>query len=263
MNLRAHTTRFFLALALTAAPAFATGCAAEGDYGVAVDEVTAKSGRFEIFVGADEQFYFHLLAGNGEKMLRSEGYSTMQAAENGVASCQKNGVEPNAFELLQARNGQHYWNLLAQNGEVVGTSELYTTESSAVKAIGTTAAIITKTTLVSDAPTGESLFQLFKGLDGKYYFHLRAKNGEIVLQSQGYKQRASAKNGIASVLENGLSESSYDVKEAADGQHYFVLEAQNGKVIGLGETYSSKWNAERGVETVVELLRSGDVASAN
>ncbi|MSP26769.1 MAG: DUF1508 domain-containing protein [Myxococcales bacterium] len=262
MTLRTHATRLFIALALTATPAFVTGCAVETDYSEVVQDVTAKSGRFETFVGKDKQHYFHLLAANGEKMMRSEGYASLGGAEAGVASCQTNGVDPNSFELLQARNGQYYWNLLAQNGEVLGTSELYTTKSSALKSIGTTSSIIAKTSVVSDAPTGTTLFQLFRGLDGKYYFHLRAKNGEIVLQSQGYKQRASAKNGIVSVLDNGVVEASYEVKEAADGQHYFVLEAQNGKVIGVGETYSSKWNAERGVETVVELLQSGEVLSA-
>jgi len=41
-------------------------------------------GKFEIFVGADNQFYFHLKAENGEIIAASQGYSTKQSAEVGI-----------------------------------------------------------------------------------------------------------------------------------------------------------------------------------
>lgn len=36
-----------------------------------------------------------------------------------------------------------------------------------------------------------------KGTDGKWYFHLQAANGEIVMQSEGYETEGGAKEGIA------------------------------------------------------------------
>ncbi len=30
-------------------------------------------------------------------------------------------------------------------------------------------------------------FRIFVGKDGQYYFHLKARNGEIILQSEGYQ----------------------------------------------------------------------------
>lgn len=39
-------------------------------------------------------------------------------------------------------------------------------------------------------------FEIFKGSDNQWYFHLRAANGEIVLQSEGYVRKAGAQNGI-------------------------------------------------------------------
>ena len=106
-----------------------------------------------------------------------------------------------------------------------------------------------------NAPTG-ARFQTFQGLDGKYYFHLRAANGEIVLQSQPYTAKASATSGIASVRTNGASASRFELRDAADGQTYFVLKAANGQVIAVGETYASSSNASRGVSDVVALLSS-------
>ena len=47
-------------------------------------------------------------------------------------------------------------------------------------------------------------FEIFKSKkNGKFYFNLKADNGQVVLISQGYANTAGAKNGIASVHTNG------------------------------------------------------------
>jgi len=43
-------------------------------------------GKFEIFIGADGQFYFHLKAENGLIIAASQGYTTKQSAQNGIES---------------------------------------------------------------------------------------------------------------------------------------------------------------------------------
>ncbi len=45
-------------------------------------------------------------------------------------------------------------------------------------------------------------FEIFKGSDGKYYFRLKAANGEIIAHSQGYSTKQGAHDGIASVKKN-------------------------------------------------------------
>ncbi|MCA9801543.1 MAG: YegP family protein [Cyanobacteria bacterium HKST-UBA02] len=42
-------------------------------------------------------------------------------------------------------------------------------------------------------------FEIFEGVDGKYYFHLKAENGLIIAASQGYTTRQSAENGIEAI----------------------------------------------------------------
>lgn len=258
MNALRIVSRAFVTLSLLVAPAALTGCAADTvDYGQSDEyEVTAakKAGRFELFVGQDGQHYFHLLAANGEKVLVSEGYASKAAAQSGVKACQANGVDANAFDLQQAKNGEWYFDLLADNGEVVATSELYSTKSNATKAINTIAGIIKKTLEVGSAPVSKPVFWTFQGLDGKYYFHLRAKNGQIVLQSQSYTTKASAKKGIDSVSVNGAVEENFEVREAADGRSYFVLRAKNGQVIGKSQMYATKQAAEKGIDAVATLL---------
>ena len=42
--------------------------------------------KFQIFKGKDGQFYFRLRAANGEIICSSEGYTTKQSAEKGIAA---------------------------------------------------------------------------------------------------------------------------------------------------------------------------------
>ncbi len=46
-------------------------------------------GTFEIFLGADGQFYFHLKAENGLIIAASQGYTSKQSAENGIESIKR------------------------------------------------------------------------------------------------------------------------------------------------------------------------------
>lgn len=44
-----------------------------------------------------------------------------------------------------------------------------------------------------------SKFELFKATNGQYYFRLKAENGEIIANSEGYTSKQGALNGIAAV----------------------------------------------------------------
>ena len=48
-------------------------------------------------------------------------------------------------------------------------------------------------------------FELFKDTGGKFRFHLKAANGEIIAASQGYTSKAAAQNGIASIKDNAAA----------------------------------------------------------
>src|SRR6478672_533405 len=78
--------RFLRPLAVIAALCAAVpACTTGPDTSTGEQDVTASTGRFELFVGEDGQRYFQLLAKNGERLLRSEGYKTLTSAKNGIA----------------------------------------------------------------------------------------------------------------------------------------------------------------------------------
>jgi uncharacterized protein YegP (UPF0339 family) len=49
-------------------------------------------------------------------------------------------------------------------------------------------------------------WEIFGGKNGQWYFHLRAKNGKVVLQSEGYRNKKNCYKAIASIRVNAGSE---------------------------------------------------------
>lgn len=88
------------------------------------------AGWFELSKSSDGQFYFVLKAGNAEVILTSELYKAKASAENGIASVQTNCANDARYERKTASNGKPFFNLKAANSQVIGTSQMYASESS-------------------------------------------------------------------------------------------------------------------------------------
>lgn len=93
-------------------------------------------------------------------------------------------------------------------------------------------------------------FELYKDKAGEFRFRLKAGNGQTILASEGYKQRASAENGISSVRNNAPLDARYERKTTASGKAMFNLKASNGQVIGTSEAYSSEAARDNGIASV-------------
>ncbi len=102
-------------------------------------------------------------------------------------------------------------------------------------------------------------FEIYTDKAGEFRFRLKAGNGQTILASEGYKQRASCENGIASVRTNAPEDGRYERKQTSAGQHMFNLKAANGQVIGTSESYTSTSARENGIESVKKNAPDADV----
>ena len=93
-------------------------------------------------------------------------------------------------------------------------------------------------------------FEIKRAKDGEYYFDLLAGNNEIILTSELYKAKASAKNGIQSVKKNSQLDERFLRKQGKNGKPFFVLKARNHEVIGRSQMYDSERGREGGVTSV-------------
>lgn len=87
------------------------------------------AGKFELYSDKAGEFRFRLKAGNGEIILSSEGYKKKASATNGIESVKKNAALEGRYEVKTGGSGKFSFNLKASNGQVIGTSQSYKTES--------------------------------------------------------------------------------------------------------------------------------------
>ena|SRR6266700_551922 len=86
------------------------------------------SAKFELKKSKDGQFMFNLKAANGEVILTSELYKEKSSAENGVASVKANAAADANYERKTASNGEPFFVLKAANKQIIGKSELYSSQ---------------------------------------------------------------------------------------------------------------------------------------
>jgi uncharacterized protein YegP (UPF0339 family) len=91
--------------------------------------------RFKITKGQGGEYTFNLTAANGEKILSSERYTGHSGAVRGIAAVKENAGLEARYERREARDGTLYFVLKAGNGEIVGTSEMYSGSSAREKGI--------------------------------------------------------------------------------------------------------------------------------
>ena len=110
------------------------------------------------------------------------------------------------FSIRETNTGIKF-DLKAKNGEVIATSEVYKAAASCKKGIDS---VIRNAPIAAvEDQTAEGFevqknpkFEMYVDKAGEFRFRLKAKNGEIIATSEGYKAKASCVNGIESVRKN-------------------------------------------------------------
>lgn len=109
--------------------------------------------------------------------------------------------------------------LKAANGETIATGgEVYSSLESVkngVKSVETNApaAAVEDQTVEGYQTEKNPKFEIYSDKAGEFRFRLKAKNGQIIATSEGYKTLASAKKGIASVKKNSVDAPVDDLTE--------------------------------------------------
>ncbi len=93
------------------------------------------AGKFALKKAKNGQFYFSLLATNGQIILASEMYKDKRAALGGIESVQKNSGIEERFERKTSGKGEAYFVLKAANHQQIGKSETYSSTAAMEKGI--------------------------------------------------------------------------------------------------------------------------------
>ncbi len=99
------------------------------------------------------------------------------------------------------------FDLKATNGQVIATSEVYSTEASCRKGVASVqknaaVAKVENQTVENYETVTHPKFEMYADKAGEFRFRLKATNGQVIATSEGYKTKESCLNGIASVQKN-------------------------------------------------------------
>ena len=110
------------------------------------------------------------------------------------------------FVIKQTKTG-FVFSLKAGNGEIIATSEVYTTLANCKNGIASVKKNSVLAKLEDQTAEGyEKLtnpkFEVYTDKAGETRFRLKARNGEIIATGESYKAKASCLNGIESIRKN-------------------------------------------------------------
>ena len=118
------------------------------------------------------------------------------------------------FVIRQVASGCKF-DLLAGNGQVIATSEVYETEAACRKGIASVqkCAACGKVADLTEKkdPLTNPKFELYQDRTGAYRFRLKARNGQVVAVSENYTTKAACQDGIESVIKN-TAEAAIEIK---------------------------------------------------
>ena len=110
------------------------------------------------------------------------------------------------FAVKETSSGVKF-DLLASNGQIIGVSEVYSGKEACLNGIES----VRKNAEIANLEdqTAEPVvsavnpkFEIYTDKAGEFRFRLKARNGEIILSSEGYTAKASCETGIESVRKN-------------------------------------------------------------
>ena len=110
------------------------------------------------------------------------------------------------FVMRETATGVKF-DLKATNGQVIATSEVYTTDAACkngIESVRTNAPIaaIEDQTVEGFATEKNPKFEVYTDKAGEFRFRLKATNGQVIAVSEGYTTLANCQNGVESVKKN-------------------------------------------------------------
>jgi len=106
------------------------------------------------------------------------------------------------FVVKEGKSGFRF-NLVASNGQVIASSESYSSKDSCLNGIESVrkncAAHIEDQTKADFETLTHPKYEVYKDKAGEFRFRLKARNGEIIVTGEGYKAKDSCLNGIDSI----------------------------------------------------------------
>ena len=260
----------------TAAKTAATAAAATKAASKKTDDAPkgrGYNGKYEVYHTGDA-WQYHLKASNGEILFVSETYTTRDGVIKGIDAVKRN-LETGEVKIFADKHGNHKFKLVSRNYRVLAISANYSTEKGATRASESFKKFAVKADIVDieyedvdlktatpidvnlkDEKTGGKF--IVEVFDGEYSWDLKASNGQILAQAEGYTSKAGCMNSIES-FRKAIEEGSFKCVKDKNGNFQYKLYTSSGRVCAVGEAYPSKTSAESAAQSVASFYKNAEV----
>ncbi|MBO5711312.1 MAG: DUF1508 domain-containing protein, partial [Acholeplasmatales bacterium] len=173
-------------------------------------------GKYEVYPSGDDYAY-QLKASNGEVLIVSEYFSSRDSVLKSIEAVKKN-LETGDVKIFVDKKGNYQFKLVSKNHRVLALSAKYSTEKSAISASNSFKKFAFNADIVDVIYDEEDLTSqvtieveskpkaggkyFVEKYEGIFYWVLKANNGQILCQSNGYTSKVSCQSGIATFKAN-------------------------------------------------------------
>lgn len=231
------------------------------------------NGKYEVFQ-AEGGYQYRLKASNGEILVNSETYSTRDGVIKAIDVVKKN-IDTGIISIFDDKQGKYKFKLTSKNYRVLVLSSNYSTEKSCERAsesfkkFALTAEIVDVETkdsetkgaqvitidVTEDKQGGKFIIEKF---NDQFSWSLKASNGQILCQADGYSTKAGCLNSIESFKKN-IAEGTFKCVKDKTGRFCYKLYTPNGRICAVGESYPTKVGAESAANSVVSFYKNAEI----
>lgn len=225
------------------------------------------SGKWVIEIRKENEYTAKLLASNGEVLLNSETYSTVEGVKSGIDTILKGIVNGN-FVIYNTKGGDFYFKLKSAGNKLLCVGEIYTSREGCYAAMESVRRFA-KTAIISEKieegdryieyqPVNTE-YEVKRGVRGKWKIEtgetggvcarLYANNGQLMLSTEEVKEKKTAMRAIENVKKNS-AEGNFVIEKDKFGRFYYKLRNANKSVICVGEGYDTLESCISALESV-------------
>ena len=212
-------------------------------------------GKWAVKHKGNNEYMAYLLASNGEVLLTSEVYTTIEGAKTGIETIKKNIALDN-FEVVRDKAGRFYYKLKTTANRLLCVGEVYASRQScnsaidSVKRFAPSAILIDKIeedlTIIDYKPnknidektTYKGKWKIIEDDEGYFCPQLYASNGELLLAGECVKSYAAAKSSMLNIRKNALEER-FVIDKDKSGKYVFKLRNAQKSILCLSASYET------------------------
>ncbi|MDE7384797.1 MAG: YegP family protein, partial [Anaeroplasmataceae bacterium] len=209
----------------------------------AEDKGRTYTGKYEVYPSADG-YQYRLKASNGEVLVVSEVYTTKDSALKAIDAVKRN-VEDGEIRIIKDKRGLYKFKLTSKNYRVLALGSSYSTEKSAVRSSESFKNFALKATTVEiDTPADQDNIvepyldittadvkvggkYVVEKYDGEFSWDLKASNGQILCQAEGYTSKSGALSSIESFKKN-VETGTFKILKDKNGNFHYNLYTASG-----------------------------------